>query len=140
VTVPELGTIRAPEPPVVVITSNRTREIHDALKRRCLYHWIDYPSLEKEYRIVQARVPAAPELLAQQVVGFVQDLRNTDLYKRPGVAETIDWLNALVALDQRALDEETVNDTLGALLKYQDDIRQVQGAVSRRIIQKVTSS
>jgi MoxR-like ATPase len=140
VTVPELGTIRAPEPPVVVITSNRTREIHDALKRRCLYHWIDYPSLEKEYRIVQARVPAAPELLAQQVVGFVQDLRNTDLYKRPGVAETIDWLNALVALDQRALDEETVNDTLGALLKYQDDIRQVQGAVSRRIIRKVTNS
>jgi len=140
VTVPELGTIRAPEPPVVVITSNRTREIHDALKRRCLYHWIDYPSLEKEYRIVQARVPAAPELLAQQVVGFVQDLRNTDLYKRPGVAETIDWLNALVALDQRSLDEETVNDTLGALLKYQDDIRQVRGAVSRRIIQKVTSS
>ncbi len=139
VTVPELGTIRAPEPPVVVITSNRTREIHDALKRRCLYHWIDYPSLEKEYRIVQARVPEAPELLAQQVVAFVQDLRNADLYKRPGVAETIDWLNALVALDQRALDEETVNDTLGALLKYQDDIRLVQGAVGRRIIKKVTS-
>jgi MoxR-like ATPase len=138
VTIPELGTIRAPEPPVVVITSNRTREIHDALKRRCLYHWIDYPSLEKEYRIVQARVPAAPELLAQQVVAFVQDLRNTDLYKRPGVAETIDWLNALVALDQRALDEETVNDTLGALLKYQDDIRQVRGAVGRRIVKKVT--
>jgi MoxR-like ATPase len=140
VTVPELGTIRASEPPIVVITSNRTREIHDALKRRCLYHWIDYPSLEKEYRIVQARVPTAPELLAQQVVGFVQDLRTTDLYKRPGVAETIDWLNALVALDQRALDEQTVNDTLGALLKYQDDIRQVRGAVSRRIIQKVTNS
>ena len=139
VTVPELGTIRAPEPPVVVITSNRTREIHDALKRRCLYHWIEYPSLEKEYRIIQARVPAAPELLAQQVVAFVQDLRNTDLYKRPGVAETIDWLNALVALDQRALDEDTVNDTLGALLKYQDDIRLVQGAVGRRILKKVTS-
>jgi MoxR-like ATPase len=140
VTVPELGTIRAPEPPVVVITSNRTREIHDALKRRCLYHWIDYPSLEKEYRIVQARVPTAPELLAQQVVTFVQELRNADLYKRPGVAETIDWLNALVALDQRALDEETVNDTLGALLKYQDDIRQVRGALGRRIVQKVTGS
>jgi len=139
VTVPELGTIRAPEPPVVVITSNRTREIHDALKRRCLYHWIDYPSLEKEYRIVQARVPDAPELLAQQVVAFVQDLRNADLYKRPGVAETIDWLNALVALDQRALDEGAVNDTLGALLKYQDDIRLVQGAIGRRIIMKVTS-
>ncbi len=140
VTVPELGTIRAPEPPIVVITSNRTREIHDALKRRCLYHWIDYPSLEKEYRIVQARVPTAPELLAQQVVAFVQELRNVDLYKRPGVAETIDWLNALVALDQRALAEDAVIDTLGALLKYQDDIRQVQGAVGRRIITKVTSS
>jgi len=139
VTVPELGTIRAPEPPVVVITSNRTREIHDALKRRCLYHWIEYPSLEKEFRIIQARVPDAPELLAQQVVAFVQDLRNTDLYKRPGVAETIDWLNALVALDQRVLDEEIVHDTLGALLKYQDDIRLVQGGVGRRILKKVTS-
>jgi MoxR-like ATPase len=139
VTVPELGTIRAPEPPVVVITSNRTREIHDALKRRCLYHWIEYPSLEKEFRIIQARVPEAPELLAQQVVAFVQDLRDTDLYKRPGVAETIDWLNALVALDQRVLDEEIVHDTLGALLKYQDDIRLVQGGVGRRILKKVTS-
>jgi MoxR-like ATPase len=139
VTVPELGTIRAPEPPVVVITSNRTREIHDALKRRCLYHWIDYPSLEKEVRIVQARVPDAPELLAAQVVAFVQDLRSTDLYKRPGVAETIDWLNALIALDQRALDEETVNDTLGALLKYQDDVRQVQGGVGRRILKKISA-
>jgi MoxR-like ATPase len=139
VTVPELGTIRAPEPPVVVITSNRTREIHDALKRRCLYHWIEYPSLEKEFRIIQARVPEAPELLAQQVVAFVQDLRNTDLYKRPGVAETIDWLNALVALDQRVLDEEIVHDTLGALLKYQDDIRLVQGGVGRRILKKATS-
>jgi MoxR-like ATPase len=139
VTVPELGTIRAPEPPVVVITSNRTREIHDALKRRCLYHWIEYPSLEKEFRIIQARVPEAPELLAQQVVAFVQDLRDTDLYKRPGVAETIDWLNALVALDQRVLDEAIVHDTLGALLKYQDDIRLVQGGVGHRILRKVTS-
>lgn len=140
VTVPELGTIRAPEAPAVIITSNRTREIHDALKRRCLYHWIDYPSLEKEYRIVQTRVPDAPELLAQQVVMFVQDLRDTDLYKRPGVAETIDWLNALVALDQRELDEGTVNDTLGALLKYQDDIRLVQGGVGKRILKKVSTS
>jgi MoxR-like ATPase len=139
VTVPELGTIRAPEPPVVVITSNRTREIHDALKRRCLYHWIDYPSLEKEYRIIQARVPDAPQFLAQQVVAFVQDLRNADLYKRPGVAETIDWLNALVALDQRTLDEATVNDTLGALLKYQDDIRLVKEGVGRRILKKLAS-
>lgn len=137
VTVPELGTIRATEPPVVVITSNRTREIHDALKRRCLYHWIDYPSLEKEYRIVRARVPDAPELLAQQVVAFVQELRSADLYKRPGVAETIDWLSALVALDQRTLDEETVYDTLGALLKYQDDISQVRGGVGRRTLEKV---
>jgi MoxR-like ATPase len=139
VTVPELGTIRAPEPPVVVITSNRTREIHDALKRRCLYHWIDYPSLEKEVRIVKARAPEAPELLAQQVVAFVQDLRNVDLYKRPGIAETIDWLGALVALDQRALDEAIVNDTLGALLKYQDDIRLVQGGIGRNILHKATS-
>jgi len=137
VTVPELGTIRAPEPPAVIITSNRTREIHDALKRRCLYHWIDYPSLEKEVRIVQARVPAAPEQLAQQVVAFIQDLRSADLYKRPGVAETIDWLNALVALDRRVLDEETVNDTLGAVLKYQDDIRQVRGGITRRILKKI---
>jgi MoxR-like ATPase len=137
VTVPELGTIRAPQPPVVVITSNRTREIHDALKRRCLYHWIDYPTLEKEHRIIQARVPEAPERLARLVVEFVHELRKEDLYKLPGVAETIDWLNALVALDQRELDEETVNDTLGALLKYHDDIRQVQGKVSSSILKKL---
>ena len=136
ITVPELGTLRAPQPPVVIITSNRTREIHDALKRRCLYHWIDYPSLEKEYRIVQARVPAAPEYLAQQVVAFVQALRNEDLYKPPGVAETIDWLNVLLALEQRELDETTVNDTLGALLKYHDDVRQVQGDLTRQLVKK----
>jgi MoxR-like ATPase len=138
ITVPELGTLRAPQPPVVIITSNRTREIHDALKRRCLYHWIDYPSLEKEYRIVRARVPAAPEYLAQQVVAFVQALRNEDLYKPPGVAETMDWLNALLALDQRELDETTVNDTLGALLKYHDDVRQMQGGLARQLIKKIT--
>jgi MoxR-like ATPase len=137
VTVPELGTIKAAQPPVVVITSNRTREIHDALKRRCLYHWIDYPSLEKEHRIISARVPEAPERLAQQVAAFVHELRREDLYKLPGVAETIDWLNALIALDQRELDEETVNDTLGALLKYHDDVRQVQGELSRRILKKM---
>jgi len=136
ITVPELGTLRAPQPPVVIITSNRTREIHDALKRRCLYHWIDYPSLEKEYRIVHARVPAAPEYLAQQVVAFVQALRNEDLYKPPGVAETIDWLNVLLALEQRELDETTVNDTLGALLKYHDDVRQVQGDLTRQLVKK----
>jgi len=138
ITVPELGTLRAPQPPVVIITSNRTREIHDALKRRCLYHWIDYPSLEKEYRIVRARVPAAPEFLAQQVVTFVQALRNEDLFKPPGVAETIDWLNVLLALDQRELDETTVNDTLGALLKYHDDVRQVQGGLTRQLVKKIS--
>jgi MoxR-like ATPase len=138
VTVPELGTIKAAHPPIVVITSNRTREIHDALKRRCLYHWIDYPSLEKEHRIISARVPEAPERLAQQVAAFVHELRREDLYKLPGVAETIDWLNALIALDQRELDEETVNDTLGALLKYHDDVRQVQGELSRKILKKIS--
>jgi MoxR-like ATPase len=138
ITVPELGTLRAPQPPVVIITSNRTREIHDALKRRCLYHWIDYPSLEKEYRIIRTRVPAAPEYLAQQVVAFVQALRNEDLFKPPGVAETMDWLNAMLALDQRELDEDTVNDTLGALLKYHDDVRKVQGSLARQLIQKTT--
>jgi MoxR-like ATPase len=138
VTVPELGTLRAPTPPVVIITSNRTREIHDAIKRRCLYHWIDYPSLEKEYRIVKARVPTAPEYLAQQVVAFVQALRNEDLYKPPGVAETMDWLNALLALDQRELDEATVNDTLGALLKYHDDVRQMQGGLTHQLVKKIT--
>ena len=133
-----LGTLSAPQPPVVIITSNRTREIHDALKRRCLYHWIDYPSLEKEYRIIRARVPSAPEYLAQQVVAFVQALRKEDLYKPPGVAETMDWLNALLALDQRELDENTVNDTLGALLKYHDDVRQVQGGLAHQLVKKIT--
>jgi MoxR-like ATPase len=139
VTVPELGTLRAAQPPLVIITSNRTREIHDALKRRCLYHWIDYPSLEKEYRIVRARAPQAPELLAQQVVAFVHALREEDLYKPPGVAETMDWLNALVALDQRALDEATVTETLGALLKYHDDLRLMQGARTRQLVQKAAA-
>ena len=140
ITVPELGTLRAPQPPAVVITSNRTREIHDALKRRCLYHWIDYPSLDKEYRIVRARVPGANEYLAQQVTAFVQALRQEDLYKPPGVAETMDWLNALIALDQRALDEATVNETLGALLKYHDDVRQVQGGLAHKLLQKIASA
>ncbi len=127
VTIPEIGTIQAERPPVVIITSNRTREIHDALKRRCLYHWIDYPSFEKEYGIVLAKVPQAPDHLARQVVAFVQTLRQADLYKLPGVAETLDWLAALVALDREDLDDEIVNDTLGVLLKYQDDIRHIQG-------------
>jgi MoxR-like ATPase len=138
ITVPELGTIKAATPPVVVVTSNRTREIHDALKRRCLYHWIDYPSFEKEYEIVLAKVPQAPEQLARQVVTFIQELRREDLYKLPGVAETLDWLTALVALDQETLTEEVVNDTLGTLLKYRDDIQAVQRAALKTIMERVS--
>jgi MoxR-like ATPase len=137
ITIPEIGTIKAQQPPVVVITSNRTREIHDALKRRCLYHWIDYPSFEKEYNIVLAKVPEAPERLARQIVAFVQELRHEDLYKLPGVAETLDWIAALVALDQEDLSEEVINDTLGVLLKYQDDIQQVQGKLVEQILGRV---
>lgn len=138
ITVPELGTIKAETPPIVIITSNRTREIHDALKRRCLYHWIDYPSFEKEYGIVLAKVPHAPERLAREVVTFVQELRREELYKLPGVAETLDWITALVALDQEILTEEIVNDTLGTLLKYRDDIQQVQSTVVRPILERVS--
>ncbi|MDB5083073.1 MAG: ATPase [Chloroflexi bacterium] len=134
VTVPEIGTIRAERPPVVIITSNRTREIHDALKRRCLYHWIDYPSLEKEYKILLAKVPEAPENLAQQVVGFIQELRKIELYKLPGVAETIDWAEALVALDQRDLDEKVVEETLGVILKYQEDVEKLKGDKVRSLV------
>ncbi len=134
ITIPELGTIKATRPPVVVITSNRTREIHDALKRRCLYHWIPYPPFEKEYQIVLAKVPEVPAQLAREVVAFVQSLRQEELYKLPGISETLDWLAALVALDQADLSEEIVNDTLGALLKYQDDIQQVQGPVVKKIL------
>ncbi len=139
VTIPELGTIKAPIPPIVIITSNRTREIHDALKRRCLYHWIDYPDFAKEYSIVLAKVPQAPTELARQVVTFVQELRRQELYKLPGVAETLDWITALVALDQEALSEEMVNDTLGALLKYRDDIQHIQGAPTRSILQRLSA-
>ncbi len=137
VTVPEIGTLKAEKPPVVIITSNRTREIHDALKRRCLYHWIGYPSFEKEYNIVLAKVPEAPEQLAKEVVVFVQELRQVELYKLPGVAETLDWISALVALDREDLSEEAVNDTLGVLLKYQDDILQTQGALVQQIMGRV---
>jgi MoxR-like ATPase len=137
VTIPEIGTLKAVEPPVVVITSNRTREIHDALKRRCLYHWIDYPSFEKEYDIVVAKVPEAPEQLAQEVVAFVQELRGEDLYKLPGIAETLDWISALVALDQEDLSDEIVNDTLGVLLKYQDDIQHVQGNITQKLLKRI---
>jgi MoxR-like ATPase len=121
----------------VIITSNRTREIHDALKRRCLYHWIDYPSFEKEYGIVLAKVPGAPAQLARQVVAFVQELRREELYKVPGVAETLDWIKALVALDQHALTETLVYDTLGALLKYREDIQLAQRAAVKPILQRL---
>ena len=138
ISIPEIGTIRAAQPPIVIITSNRTREVHDALKRRCLFYWIDYPALEKEQRIVAARVPGASEQLSRQVVGFVQELRKLDLYKLPGVAETLDWASALVALDTHALTVDAVEDTLGAILKYQDDINQVRGGGVRSLIEKVT--
>jgi MoxR-like ATPase len=137
ITIPEIGTIKTSKPPVVVITSNRTREVHDALKRRCLYYWIDYPTFEKELEIVQARLPQAPEKLARQITGFIQALREMDLYKLPGVAETLDWTTALVALDQQALDPVIVDETLGAVLKYQDDIEKVQGEQARLILERV---
>lgn len=136
ITIPEIGTVRAEQPPVVVITSNRTREIHDALKRRCLYFWIDYPTFEKEYQIVRARLPEAPERLTRQVVAFVQELRRLDLYKVPGVAETMDWTAALLALDQTELDPVVIDETLGALLKYQDDVLKVRGEVARDLLAK----
>ncbi len=137
ISIPEIGTIRAAQPPIVIITSNRTREVHDALKRRCLFYWIDYPALEKEQRIVAARVPGASELLSRQVVAFVQELRKMDLYKLPGVAETLDWASALVALDTHALTTDAVEDTLGAILKYQDDINQVRGGGVKALLEKV---
>jgi MoxR-like ATPase len=137
ITIPEIGTIKTPNPPVVVITSNRTREVHDALKRRCLYYWIEYPSFEKELEIVQARLPQAPEKLARQVTGFIQQLREMDLYKLPGVAETLDWTTALVALDQQALDPVIVDETLGAVLKYQDDVDKIKGEKTRVILDRI---
>ena len=137
VTIPELGTIKAAEPPIVVITSNRTREIHDALKRRCLYHWVGYPDAERELAIVMARRPEAPEALAREVVGFVQALRDKDLFKSPGVAETLDWVSALQELDSITLDPQTVNDTLGVLLKYQDDIARMQGTEAKRLLEQI---
>jgi MoxR-like ATPase len=133
ITIPEIGTIKAQKPPVVVVTSNRTREVHDALKRRCLYYWIDYPSFEKEYAIVLTKVPNAPEQLAKQVTSFIQELRRADLYKVPGVAETLDWTAALVALDQKALNPQVVDETLGVILKYQDDVAKVRGTTAKMI-------
>lgn len=137
ITIPELGTVRAQEPPVVIITSNRTREIHDAVKRRCLYHWVDYPDAERELEIVRRKAPRAAEVLSAQVVAFVQELRGMDLFKVPGVAETVDWTNALVELDTVALDPEVINNTLGVLLKYQDDIARVQGSEVGRILDQI---
>lgn len=133
ITIPELGTLKATHPPVVVITSNRTRELHDALKRRCIYYWIEYPNFNKELAIVRAKVPQADAQLAEQVVAFIQELRARDLYKMPGVAETLDWASALAELDQTALDEQTVNETLGVILKYQDDVEQVRGGVANEL-------
>ncbi len=137
ITIPEIGTVRAAEPPIVVITSNRTREIHDALKRRCLYHWVDYPDAERELTILGLKAPGAEQRLSRQVVAFVQELRRMDLFKLPGIAETIDWTTALTQLDRLELDPETINDTLGALLKYQDDILKVQGSEAARILEQV---
>ena len=136
VTIPELGTIKAPEPPIVILTSNRTREVHDALKRRCLYHWVDYPDFTREVQILRARAPEASEKLSREVVAFVQALRTEDLFKKPGVAETIDWANCLLALDVIDLSPEVIADTLGAILKYQDDIAQLQGSEAKRILDK----
>jgi len=134
VTIPELGTITAPEPPIVILTSNRTREVHDALKRRCLYHWVDYPTFEREMEIVTARAPEAAETLSREVVAFVQKLRGEDLFKKPGVAETIDWAKCLVALDAIELSPAVIADTLGAILKYQDDIQKLQGSEAKRLL------
>ncbi|MBO9361316.1 MAG: MoxR family ATPase [Thermoflexus sp.] len=136
ITIPEIGTVRAEQPPVVVITSNRTREIHDALKRRCLYFWIDYPSFEKEIQIVRTRIPEAPERLTRQIVAFVQELRRLDLYKLPGVAETLDWTAALLALDRTELDPAVTDETLGVLLKYQDDVLKVRGEIAQDLLAK----
>jgi len=137
VTVPELGTIKAEEPPIVIITTNRTREIHDALKRRCLYHWVDYPNAERELEIVRRKVPDANKRLSAEVVQFIQKLRELELFKVPGVAETIDWASALTELDKVALDPETVSDTIGVLLKYQDDIARIEQGEGRRILKEV---
>jgi MoxR-like ATPase len=137
VTIPEIGTVRAPAPPLAIVTSNRTREIHDALKRRCFYAWVDFPDAARELAIVRAKCPGVAATLSAQVVAFVQKLRGEDLFKLPGVAETLDWTNALVALDRIALDPATIDDTLGALLKYQDDIAKVRGTTALKLLKEV---
>jgi len=139
VTIPEIGTLRAKRPPIVVLTSNRTREVHDALKRRCLYHWIDFPSFERELEILTLKLPELPQRLSRQVTAFVQELRTADLYKIPGVAETLDWAEALWALDRQQLDPAVVNDTLGALLKVQDDLFKIQGAEAEQLVARVSA-
>jgi MoxR-like ATPase len=139
VTVPELGTVKAEHPPIVIVTSNRTREVHDALKRRCLYHWVGYPNAERELAILRAKVPGAPKKLSAQVVAFVQALRKEDLFKSPGVAETLDWAGALTELDVVALDPSTVSDTLGVLLKYQDDIARLDASKVKTLLDEVKS-
>jgi MoxR-like ATPase len=136
VTVPELGTIRAEHAPIVILTSNRTREIHDALKRRCLYYWIDFPSFNKEYRILSAKVPEAPEKLRTQICGFTQGLREVDLFKPPGMAETLDWAQALLSLGTNELTAESVDDTLGVILKYQEDVDRVRGDQTGQLIER----
>jgi MoxR-like ATPase len=140
VTIPEIGTIKAPEPPIVILTSNRTREVHDALKRRCLYHWVDYPNFEREIEILHARAPEAAETLSREIVAFVQKLRTEDLFKKPGVAETIDWAKCLLALDVIDLSPEVISDTLGAILKYQDDIQKIQGSEAKRLLDEAKAS
>ena len=140
ITIPELGTIRAQHTPHVIMTSNRTREIHDALKRRCLYHWVEFPDLEREYEIVRRKAPDAPAALSRQVVELVQRMRSMELFKSPGIAETIDWVNALVALNRISLDPQTVQDTLGVLLKYQEDVERLGGEDIRRLLQEATAS
>ena len=137
ITIPEIGTFIAPQPPVVVVTSNRTRQVHDALKRRCVYHWIDYPDFQTEYRIVTLKVPDVAERLSHQIVSAVQTLRQQDLFKPPGVAETLDWAQALYLMDCKRLDEAVINDTLGVLLKYQDDVREVSGDFVRHLAKMV---
>ncbi len=139
VTIPELGTIRAEEPPIVIITTNRTREIHDALKRRCLYHWVDYPDAAREMAILNVKVPTAGKTLSKEIVAYVQQLREMDLFKNPGVAETLDWATALIELDKLALDPKTVSDTIGVLLKYQDDIARIQSSEGQKLLEEVKS-
>lgn len=140
ITIPEIGTVKAAKPPIVIVTSNRTREVHDALKRRCLYHWVDYPDAERELEIVRLKAPDAAKDLSRQIVAFVQALRERDLYKQPGIAETLDWANALTQLNAVSLTESNINDTLGTLLKYQDDIAQVRGSDAAKILDELKTA